>query len=122
MFNTEFLLGDFNAKLRRGDICKPTRRMNNNDHDVRVINFATLKNLFVKSKIFTHRNIHKRTWTSPDRKTHNQNDHILRDRVRPSSILDVPPFNGADCGTDHCLVVANVRERLLVSKQECTEV
>jgi hypothetical protein len=104
--------------LGRGDICKPTRGMDDNDHDATVTNFATSKNLFVKSKMFTHRKIRKHTRTSPDMKTHNKNDHIMTDRIWPSSILDVPSFEGADCVTDHCLIVANVRERLLVSKQE----
>jgi hypothetical protein len=35
-----------------------------------------------------------------------------------SSILDVRSCKGADCDTDHYLVVAKVRERLAVSKQE----
>ena len=39
------------------------------------------------------------------------------DRRRHSSILDVRHFRGADFDTDHCLMVANVRERLAVSKQ-----
>ena len=33
------------------------------------------------------------------------------------SILDLRSFKGADCDTDHYLVVANIRERLVVSKQ-----
>ena len=48
---------------------------------------------------------------------HNQIDHILIDRRRQSSILDVRSFRGAECDTDHYLVVAKVRERLAVSKQ-----
>ena len=34
-----------------------------------------------------------------------------------SNIFDVQSFRGADCGTDHYLVVAKARERLAVSKQ-----
>ena len=34
-----------------------------------------------------------------------------------SSILGVRPCRGADCDTDHYLVVAKVRERLVVSKE-----
>jgi hypothetical protein len=52
---------------------------------------------------------------SPDGKTHNQIDHILIDRRRHSSILDVRSFRAADCYTDHYLVVAKVRERLAVT-------
>ena len=67
--------------------------------------------------MFPHRDIHKHTWTSPDGKTHSEIDHILIDRRQQSSILDVCSFRGADCDTDHYLVVAKVRERLAVSKQ-----
>jgi len=34
-----------------------------------------------------------------------------------SSVLDVQSFRGADCDTDHYLVIAKVRERLAVGKQ-----
>ena len=66
--------------------------------------------------MFPHRNIHKCTWTSTDAKTHNQIDHILIDRRWHSSVLDVRSFRGADCDTDHYLVVSKFRERLAVSK------
>jgi hypothetical protein len=67
--------------------------------------------------MFSHHNVHKFTWTSPDGKMHNQIGHILVDRRWHSSILDVSSFRAADCDTDHYLVVAKVRDRLAVSKQ-----
>jgi len=88
-----------------------------NDNGVRLVNFATSKNLVVKSTMFPHRNIHKHTWTSPDGKTHNQIGHVLIDRRWHSSVLDVRSFRGADCNTDHYLVIAKVTERLSVGKQ-----
>jgi hypothetical protein len=36
--------------------------VHSNDNGVRVVNFATSKNLTVKSTMFPHRNIHKFTW------------------------------------------------------------
>jgi hypothetical protein len=42
----------------------------------------------------------------------------LIDRRWHSSVLDVRSFRGADCDTDHGLVVAKVTVRLAVSKEE----
>ena len=108
--------------MGRENILKPTignesLHQDNNDNGVRILNFATPKNLVGKSTLFPHLNIHKYTWTSPDGKTHNQIDHILIDRRWHSSVLDGRSFRGADCDTDHYLVVVEVRERLAVSKQ-----
>jgi len=108
--------------VRIQNIFKPTIRDESlhqdiSDNGVRIVNFATSKNLVVKSTMFPHRDIHKYTWTSPDGKTHNQIDHILIDRRWHSSVLDVQSFRGAACDTDHYLVVAKVRERLAVSEQ-----
>jgi hypothetical protein len=88
-----------------------------NDNGVRLENFATSKNIRVKSTMFSNHNIYKYTWTSPDGKTHNQIDHILVDRRRQPNILDVRSFRAADCDSDHYLVVAKFRERLAVNKQ-----
>jgi hypothetical protein len=60
---------------------------------------------------------HFNTWTSPDGKTHKQINHILIDRRRQSSILDVRSFRTADCDTEQYPAVAKFRERLAVSKQ-----
>jgi hypothetical protein len=91
-YHIKIVLGNFSAKVRREDIFKPTSGNESlheisNHNGIRVVKFATFKNLMVKSTIFPHRNIKKLTWTSPDAKTHNQIDHILIDRRRHSSIL-----------------------------------
>jgi len=49
-YHTKILLGDFNAKVRRENIFKPTTgneklRQDSNDNGVRIVNFATSKNL-----------------------------------------------------------------------------
>jgi len=122
-YRMKILIGDFNAKVGRENIFKSTTgnesvHQDSNDNGVRLVNFATSKNLVVKSTMFPHRNIHKYTWTSPDGNTHNQIDHILIERRRQSSILDVRSFRGADCDSDHYLVVAKLRERLAVIKKK----
>jgi endonuclease/exonuclease/phosphatase family metal-dependent hydrolase len=121
-YHTKILLGDFNAKVGREDVFKPTIGNESlheisNDNGVRLVNLATSKNIRVKSMMFPHFNIHKYTSTSPDGKTHNQINHILVDRRRHSNVLDVRSFRAADCDSDHYLVVEKVRERLAVKKQ-----
>jgi hypothetical protein len=92
------ILVDFNAKVGREDIFKLTignETLHEISNDNGVVNFATSKNLRVKSTMFPHCNIHKYTWTSPDGKTHSQIDHVLVDRRRHSNVLDVRSFRAA---------------------------
>jgi len=93
-YHMKILLGDFNAKVGRENIFKPTighesLHQDSNYNGVRLVNFATSKNLVVKSTMSPHRNIHKYTWTSPDGKTHSQIDHLLTDRRWQSSSVKV---------------------------------
>ncbi|PNF43306.1 hypothetical protein B7P43_G14457 [Cryptotermes secundus] len=62
----KILLRDFNAKVGKEDIFKPTignegLHETSNDNGVRVVNFATSNKLTVRSTMFPHRNIHKFT-------------------------------------------------------------
>jgi hypothetical protein len=80
----KILLRDFKAKVGRENIFKQTIGNESlheisNDNGVRIVNFATSKNLIIKSKMFPHHSIHKYTRTSQDGKTHNQINHILID-------------------------------------------
>jgi len=54
---------DFNSKLEREDISKPTIENKSLHHDskyndVRIVNFTTPKYLVVKNTLFLHRNLH----------------------------------------------------------------
>jgi hypothetical protein len=68
-YHMKILLGDFNAKVGREDIFKPisgneSLHEANNDKEVRVVNFATSKNLIVKSPTF-----HTATYINFDKHT-----------------------------------------------------
>jgi hypothetical protein len=59
----KILLGDFNAKLEREDMFKPTVwndsvHQDINDNGVRKVNVATSDNLVVKSTMFPHLNLY----------------------------------------------------------------
>jgi hypothetical protein len=59
----KILLGDFNAKVARKNIFKPTTgneglHQDGSDSSVRIIKLAKSKNLVVKGTMFPHRNIH----------------------------------------------------------------
>jgi hypothetical protein len=73
-----------------------------------VVNIATSKNFVVKCNMLPHCSVCKYNWTSPDGQTHNQIDHVLIDRRRHSSVSDIRYFRGADCDTDHYLLVAKI--------------
>jgi hypothetical protein len=118
-YHMKILLGDFNVKVGREDNFKPvigneSLHEINNDNRVRVVSFATSKRLIVKSMTFPHHDTNRHTWTSPNGVIHNQIDHVLIDKRQHSNILDFQSFGGADCDTDHCVVVAKLRERISV--------
>jgi len=55
----KILPGDFSAKVGRENIFKPTignesLHQDSNDNVVRIVNFATSKNLVLKSTVFQH--------------------------------------------------------------------
>jgi len=58
-YHMKMLLGNFNAKVGSENILKPTigqesLHQDSNDKRVRIVNFATSKNLVVKSAMFPH--------------------------------------------------------------------
>jgi hypothetical protein len=121
-YDINILLCDFNTKVGREDIFKPTIGNEtsleiSNENEASVVKFSTSKNVLAKSTMFPHRSIHKYTWKSPDGKMHYHIDHVLIVRRRRSSILDVRCFRGADCDSGRYTIVVNITEGLAVSKR-----
>jgi hypothetical protein len=104
-----FRIKDWEYRRSDGTQVAPNQQAN--------IRFSMERGMRIKRTMFPHHNIHKFTWTSPDGKSHNQIDHIFTDMRRHSNALCVQSFRGEDCDTDHYLVMAKVRGRLVVIKQ-----
>jgi len=88
------LLGDFNTKVGWENIFKPAIQNSrlyetSSDNEVRVVNFATSKNLIFKSTMFPHYSIYKYTRTYPDAKIHIQIDPVLIDKRCHSNLVCV---------------------------------
>ncbi|KMQ85831.1 craniofacial development protein 2-like protein [Lasius niger] len=67
--------------------------------------------MVVMSTQFHRKNIHKRTWTSPDDRLH-QINHVLIGKGKASSIKNVRTYRGTDCNSDHYLVNIHFRCRI----------
>ena len=120
-YDIKIVLGDFNAKLGREDIFggiigRYSLHDTTSDNGFRLVDFAAGRDVLVASTQFTHLNIHKGTWKSPDQSTVNQIDHIAIDARHFSSIQDIRTFREANIDSDHYLVVAKVRLRISRSK------
>jgi endonuclease/exonuclease/phosphatase family metal-dependent hydrolase len=112
-YHMKILLGDFNSKVGREDIFKRTIGNESlyvicNFERIRLVNFATYKNLRVKSTMFPHSNIHKLLGHLQMGNPTIRLTHILVDRRRHSNVLDIQSFRAADCDSDHYLVVVNL--------------
>lgn len=113
----KLVLRDTNVKIGKELIFMPTIGLESAheesiDNGQRVISFAISKSLVVSSTTFPHKNIRKFTWKSPDGRTINQIDHVLIEKTYRSSTANVRSYRGADCDTDHFLVIFKCRLKL----------
>jgi hypothetical protein len=78
--DVKIIIGDLNAKTDKEDSYRPTigkysAHTKSNDSGIRLINFASSRNMVTGSTMFDHKDIHKMTWKSPERNTFNQPSH-----------------------------------------------
>ena len=77
-----------------------------NEAGQRLIEFCQENALVIENIFFQQHKRHLYTWTSPDGQHQNQTDYILCSQ-RWSSIQSTKIRPGADCGSDHELLIAN---------------
>ena len=111
------IMGDLNAKVGN-DNTDYERVMGKhgmgtrNDNGERLVEFCAMNNLVIGGTLFTHRDIHKLTWNSPNGRDSNQIDHLMINGMWRRSLLDVRVKRSADVGSDHHLVTAHVQMKL----------
>ena len=111
------LIGDFNARVGSDNQFRE-RTMGKHglgrmtDNGERLVNLCEENDLVIGGTLFTHKDIHKLTWTSPDGRTQSQIDHIIINGKWRHSLLDVRVMRHADVGSDHNLVTAKIRIKL----------
>ena len=78
----------------------------------RLIEFCQENALVIAKTLFQQHKRRLYTWTSPDAQHQNQIDYILCSQRWRSSIQSAKTRPGADCGSDHELLIAKLRRKL----------
>jgi len=113
----KILIGDFNAKIGKEDMYRPTIRPNSlhdvsNDNGTRLIHLCLVKEFTLSSTYFPRKDIYKQTWIAPNGITKNQIDHVMIQNKHKGCIQSVRSYRGADADSDHYLVITKLKIRL----------
>jgi hypothetical protein len=73
--------------------------------------------LIIEGRVFSHKTYQKVSWVSPDNITENEIHHIAISR-RFKSLLVVRNRRGANIGSDHHLMIANFRLKILAARKK----
>ena len=106
-----FIIGDWNAKVGSQEIPGITGIFNlgvKNERGQRLTEFCQENTLVIANSLFQQHRRRLYTWTSLDGQYQNQIDYILYTQ-RWSSILSAKTRPGADCCSDHELIIAKFR-------------
>ena len=83
-----------------------------NEAGQRLIEFCKENTLIIANTLFQQHKRRLYTWTSPNGQHPNQTDYILCSQIWRSSIQSAKTRQGADCGSDHELLIAKFRLKL----------
>ena len=110
-----FIIGDWKAKVGSQETPGVTGKFGlgvQNEAGQRLIAFCQENTLVRADTVFQHHKRRLYTWTSPDGQNQNQIDYILCSQRWRSSIQSAKTRLGADCGSDHGLLIAKFRLKL----------
>ncbi|XP_042856752.1 craniofacial development protein 2-like [Penaeus japonicus] len=115
------IMGDFNAKVGSREEKPMTGKFGLRDRNTSrdmLVDFCAANDLCITNTMFKQHNRRLYTWTSPNGDYKNQIDYILVKNRWKSSIIATKTLPGADCGSDHELLIANLKVRLKKVKKE----
>ncbi|XP_062977616.1 uncharacterized protein LOC134395383 [Elgaria multicarinata webbii] len=110
-----FVTGDWNAKVGSQMTSGITGKHGlgeQNEAGHRLIEFCQDNSLCITNTLFQQPKRWLYTWTSPDGRHRNQIDYILCSQRWRTSIQTVKTRPGADCSSDHELLIAQFRSKL----------
>lgn len=74
--------------------------LESNENGIKAVGFATAMGLSIMSTYFTHKCVYK--------KHENQIDHVMIEKRPTTDITDIRSFRGADCSSEHFIVIGGV--------------
>ena len=107
-----FIIEDWNAKVGSQEVPGVTGKFGlgvGNEAGQRLIEFCQENALVIANTVFQQHKRRLYTWISPDGQHQNQTDYILCSQRWRSSIQSAKSRLGADCGSDHELLIAKFR-------------
>ena len=113
--NVLFIIGDWNAKAGSQETPGVTGKFGlgmQNEAGKRLIEFCQENALVIANTLFQQDKRRLYTWPSPDGQHRIQIDYILCSQRWRGSIQSMKTRPGADCGSDHELLIAKFRLKL----------
>ena len=104
-----FIIEDWNAKVGSQETPGKFGLRIQNEAGQRLIEFCQENALVIANTLFQQLKRRLYTWTSPDVQHQNQFDYILCSQRWRSSIQSAKTRPGADCGSDHELLITKFR-------------
>ena len=109
------MIGGWNTKVGSQQTPEVTGKCGlgiRNEAGQRLIEFCQRNTLVIENTLFQQHKRRLYTWTSPDGQHQYQTDYILCSQKWRSSIQSAKTRPGADCGSDHELLIAKFRLKL----------